>query len=315
MPNLAGAARRVRIKQNRCASFGDGAVFYQIAAAYITLGYDAPAIIPAGKEHAIAFLLRPGKRRRKILTPMFVLRWRFQSLLAGRVKRKVEPAPSWLATLTVPPWASTKVLTMARPRPKPPSLCVSVSSLSKIFSRRSAAMPAPLSLTQHSTRPASLSSRAPMITSPRGAVVDGVGDQILKNPPQQAGIRVNDQIIGHLIDELSAGVTAHRLQIVDQRLHQRPQIKQTPCQFAADVAEDAVFSWMILPTKPSRWCTLRRKVFNMWTLSVLAPCAGRLSSRTCAARAMALSGVRRSCATNARYSSRRCCISKARCVA
>ena len=36
----------------------------------------------------------------------------------GSVKWKVEPTPSWLSTLTAPSCASTKVLTMARPRPE-----------------------------------------------------------------------------------------------------------------------------------------------------------------------------------------------------
>lgn len=39
--------------------------------------------------------------------------------LPGRVNWKVDPKPSRLSTLTLPPCASTKVLTMARPRPNP----------------------------------------------------------------------------------------------------------------------------------------------------------------------------------------------------
>src|SRR6185503_17237010 len=88
--------------------------------------------------------------------------------LDGSVNRKVEPLPSLLSTLTLPSWASTKVLTMARPRPQPPSFAGSVSALSNTFSRRSGAIPAPLSLTQHSKPPCAPERCAPMTTSPRG---------------------------------------------------------------------------------------------------------------------------------------------------
>ena len=43
----------------------------------------------------------------------------FTSHLAGRVNRNSEPRPSVLSTLTLPPWASTNVFTIARPRPNP----------------------------------------------------------------------------------------------------------------------------------------------------------------------------------------------------
>ena len=42
----------------------------------------------------------------------------FTSHLAGKVNRNFEPRPSLLSTLTLPPWASTKVLTIARPSPR-----------------------------------------------------------------------------------------------------------------------------------------------------------------------------------------------------
>ena len=43
----------------------------------------------------------------------------FTSHLAGRVNRNSEPRPSVLSTLTLPPWASTNVFTIARPIPNP----------------------------------------------------------------------------------------------------------------------------------------------------------------------------------------------------
>ena len=89
----------------------------------------------------------------------------------GSVNRKVEPTPFSLSTITFPPWASTNVFTIARPKPVPPSLSKSVSSLSKILSSRSLGIPAPLSLTQHSMPPSALVSLAPMTTSPRGVYV------------------------------------------------------------------------------------------------------------------------------------------------
>ena len=43
------------------------------------------------------------------------------SVGAGNQKEIVVPCPHWLSALTLPPWASTRCLTIARPRPVPPS--------------------------------------------------------------------------------------------------------------------------------------------------------------------------------------------------
>ena len=40
-------------------------------------------------------------------------------LSVGRLTVNVLPSPSWLATITVPPWASTMNLTMLNPSPQP----------------------------------------------------------------------------------------------------------------------------------------------------------------------------------------------------
>ena len=41
--------------------------------------------------------------------------------LGGSENRNVEPAPCLLSTVTVPPWASVNVFTMASPSPVPPA--------------------------------------------------------------------------------------------------------------------------------------------------------------------------------------------------
>ena len=50
---------------------------------------------------------------------------------ACNVKRNVDPTPSSASTTTSPPWASTKVFTMARPSPVDPSFSLSRSPFSK----------------------------------------------------------------------------------------------------------------------------------------------------------------------------------------
>ena len=47
----------------------------------------------------------------------------------GTVKLNVLPCPGSLSTHTLPPWASTKLLTMARPMPAPPASTDSEFSL------------------------------------------------------------------------------------------------------------------------------------------------------------------------------------------
>ena len=66
-----------------------------------------------------------------------------------------------------------------------------------------------------------------------------------------------------------------------------------------------MFSSITLLTRASRCFTLRRRVLNIWACAALTLRAGSASSSTRVASEIAFSGVRRSCATKARYSSRR----------
>jgi len=54
--------------------------------------------------------------------------------LRGSVKQNLEPNPSLLSTRTCPPWASTNVFTIARPRPSPPSSGAPLTNSSNTFS-------------------------------------------------------------------------------------------------------------------------------------------------------------------------------------
>ena len=65
-------------------------------------------------------------------------------------------------------------------------------------------------------------------------VLDCVGDQVLKDPPQQTRVCIGDQVVGYLVDQLSAGGSCHRMEIVNEGLNQRPQIKLAPLQFDPD---------------------------------------------------------------------------------
>ena len=64
-------------------------------------------------------------------------------------------------------------------------------------------------------------------------VFDGVSDQVLKDPPQLAGVRVNDQAVRDFIDKLGAAGSSHWTKIVDEGLDQRPKIKLAPLEFDA----------------------------------------------------------------------------------
>ena len=73
-------------------------------------------------------------------------------------------------------------------------------------------------------------------------VFDGVGDQVLKDPPQQACVCVNDQAVRDFIDKLGAAGSGHGTKIVDEGLDQGPQIKFAPLEFDAGLcAEMNVF--------------------------------------------------------------------------
>ena len=55
-----------------------------------------------------------------------------------------------------------------------------------------------------------------------GRVPDGVGNQVLKHPPQDAGVGEEHQVIGYLVAHLRVGSPGNRVQIVQQRLDERP---------------------------------------------------------------------------------------------
>ena len=63
--------------------------------------------------------------------------------------------------------------------------------------------------------------------------LDCVGDQVLKDPPQQAGICIKDQVVRDFIDELGAARSSHWTKIMDESLDERPQVKFAPLEFDA----------------------------------------------------------------------------------
>ena len=96
------------------------------------------------------------------------------------------------------------VLTMAS-RPEPPSFSGSVSDAHPALEAASCA-----GLPRPNDHPSARRVR------------NGVGDHILEDPPQQAGVCIDDQVFGHLIDYPRVRGQRYRIEIVNQGLDQRP---------------------------------------------------------------------------------------------
>ena len=126
----------------------------------------------------------------------------------GSENRNVEPTPSLLSTVTVPAVSLSKRLHDGETQARSARILRIGFSLvedffEKLFgdSRTVVADPA-LNGTFRAKFP------CPDDNLSAWRVLDCVGDQVLKDPPQQTGVCIDDQVVGHLVDQLVLAVPA-----------------------------------------------------------------------------------------------------------
>jgi hypothetical protein len=138
---------------------------------------------------------------------------------------------------------------MASPRPAAPTSSERVAPLSKMLPSWSAGMP-PFRCPRPSTRPRRPRrhsiARADDDLSVRG-VPNGVGDEVLEDAPQQSGVGMGHEVLGHLVDQAGAVGAGHGMDVVNEGFHEGPQVEVAPLQMDPGLRfRRFALSWRIL---------------------------------------------------------------------
>jgi len=80
-------------------------------------------------------------------------------------------------------------------------------------------------------------SRTNSDLSPR-CVGDGVGDQVLQNALDQAGVCEDDQVLGYGVDQVRGACFRNGMEVMDEAFDHRPEVEVPALQLDADLGFD-----------------------------------------------------------------------------